>query len=104
MPNKNRETEIWKIRNREAFYFLCQAKGRHSRLAPQELCPPVLGNYRGSYRWNWQSRVSDKDESGEGPVFFFLQYFKTVTVGIRQPGNWVHLSLGYQRGDLLYEM
>ena len=33
-------------------YFSARKKGRHSRLAPQELCPPVLGNCRGSYRWN----------------------------------------------------
>ena len=76
MPNKNTETEIWKIRGREAFYFLCQAKGRHSRLALQELPRPILGNYGGSYRWNSQSRVSDKDQSGEGlAFFFFLQFF-----------------------------
>ena len=49
MPNKNIETDNWKI-NREAFYFLCQAKGRHRRLAPQELCHHFLGNYRDSYR------------------------------------------------------
>ena len=50
LPVHTAETEIWKLRNREAFYFLCQAKGRHSRLASQELCPPFLGNYRDSYR------------------------------------------------------
>ena len=26
----------------------------------------------------------------------FLQYFKTVTAGIRQPGNWVRSTLGYR--------
>ena len=77
-------------------YFSARQKGRHSRLVPQELCPPVLGNYRGSYRWNSQSRISDKDRSGEGlAFFFFLKYFKTVTAGVRQPGNWVRSSLGY---------
>ena len=43
MLNKNTETENWKLRNGEAFYFLCQAKGRHSRLTPRELCPPPWG-------------------------------------------------------------
>ena len=70
MLNRNMETEIWRPRNREAFYFLCQAKGRHSRLAPQELCPPLLGNYRDSYRGSSQSEVSDKDQNGEGLAFF----------------------------------
>ena len=78
-------------------YFPSRQKGRHRRLALQELCRPVLGNYRGSYRWNSQSRISGKDQSGEGlAFFFFLQYFKSVTSGIRQPGNWVRSSLGYQ--------
>ena len=76
-------------------YFSARQKGRHSRLALQELCPPVLGNHRVSYRWNSQSRISGKDQSGEGLAFFFLQYFKTVTAGVRQPGNWVRSSLGY---------
>ena len=39
--------------------------------------------------------VGDKAQINEGLVFFFLHYCKTVTAGIRQPGNWVLLSLGY---------
>ena len=38
---KQKQTEIW--RKRRSF-ILCQAKGKHSQLAPQELCPPSLGN------------------------------------------------------------
>ena len=60
-----------------------------------------------------QSGVYDKDQSSEGlAFFFFLHYFKTVTAGVRQPGNWVRLSLvislrpfflnaNATRGDLL---
>ena len=77
--------------------FFCQAEGKTHQASTSRTVPPhpVLGNYRGSYRWNTQYRVSDKDQSGEGLAFFFLQYFKTVTSGIRQPGNWVRSSLGY---------
>ena len=61
MLNKNTETENWKIRNREAFYFLCQAKGRHSRLTPQELCPPAWGIgedfIRGAYSPGYMIRI-----------------------------------------------
>ena len=75
--------------------FFFHAEGKTELAVPQELCLSVLGNYRGSYRWNPQSRVSEKDQSGECLAFFFLQYFKTVTAGVRQPGNWVCSSLGY---------
>ena len=63
-------------------------RGKHSRLAPQELCPTFPGNQIRSYRWGSQSRVYDKDQNCKG-LAFFLHYFKTVTAGVRQPDNWV---------------
>ena len=36
--------------------------------------------------------------------FFFLHYFKTVTAGIRQPGNWGPLVSGVLACSLLSEM
>ena len=76
-------------------HFSARQKGRHSRLAPEELCPHSFGNRKRFYTWGSQSGIYDKDQSSEGlAFFFFLRYFKTVTAGIRQPGNWVGLSLG----------
>ena len=43
MPSRNMETES--RGNRKEWLYFCQAKGKHSRLAPQELFPlPFLGN------------------------------------------------------------
>ena len=84
---------------RKGSLILCQAKREHSRPAPQKrpLRHQSLGNQEKSYRWGSQSGVGDKDQSSEGlAFFFFLHYFKTVTAGVRQPGNWVcSSSLGY---------
>ena len=90
MPNRNTETEIWRIRNREVFYFLCQAKGRHSRLAPQELCPPPLGIGEDFIRRACSPGYIIRIKVVKVLHFFFfpLHYFKTVIAGVRQPGNW----------------
>ena len=55
--------------------------------------------------WGSQCRVYDKHQSSEGLAFFlFLHYFKRVTAGIRQPSNWVRLSLGYLPETFFSEM
>ena len=79
-------------------YLSARQKGRRSRIALQELCPPPhSGNRRRFYTRGLKSGVYDKDQSSEGlAFFFFLHYFKTVTAGVRQPGNWVRLSLCYR--------
>ena len=41
MPNRNMETVLW---GRKNGLLSLPGKGEHSRLAPQELCPPSLGN------------------------------------------------------------
>ena len=41
MPKRNTEKEFGGNRKEQLYYF-CQAKGKHSRLAPQELCPILL--------------------------------------------------------------
>ena len=40
MPNRNIEKEFGGNRKEQLYYF-CQAKGKHNRLVPQELCPPL---------------------------------------------------------------
>ena len=40
MPNRNTETAFGGNR-REWLYSFCQAREEHSRLVPQELCPPL---------------------------------------------------------------
>ena len=87
MSNRNTETENWKTRNREAFSFLCQAKGRHSRLTPQELRPPPWGIR--DFIWGGsQSGVCDKDQSSEGLAFLFFCKFM-AKAGIRRLSNRV---------------
>ena len=59
--------------------FLCQAKREHSRLAPQELCPPPWGIGRGLHSQDSWSEVCDKDQGSNSLAFFFLlQGFKRV--------------------------
>ena len=102
MPNKYGDRDFG---GRERWlYFSARQKGRHSRLVPQELCPPPsFGNRRRFYTWGSQSGVYDKNQSSEGlAFFFFLHYFKIVTAGVRQPGNWVRLSLGIGLGPFFW--
>ena len=40
------ETEFWR---RKSGFILCQTKREHSRLVPQELCPPLRGIRRGLF-------------------------------------------------------
>ena len=42
MPNRNTETEILEDK-RDGFIPLPGKRGKHSRLVPQELCPPSWG-------------------------------------------------------------
>ena len=82
-PNINTETESGGNR-KEFLYFLCQVKGKHSRLAPRELCPhPFLRNRE---RFYILLKVLD---------FFLLQSFKMATAGIRQLSNQVWCPCGY---------
>ena len=52
-------------------YFSAWQKGRHSRLAPQELCPPILG-IREDFTCEDHNPggVYDNDQSSEGLAFF----------------------------------
>ena len=75
--------------------FFCQAEGK-TQQASTSRTVHSFGNRGRFYMWGPQSRVYDKDQSSKGLAFFFLHYFKTVTADVRQPGNWVCLSLGYQ--------
>ena len=51
--------------------FLCQAEGKTWQVSSSRTVPPLHS-------------------------FFSLHFFKTVIAGIRQPGNWVLLSLVYR--------
>ena len=53
MPNWNMETEFGGNRKEKLYYFY-QAKGKHLRLTPQELCPPFSGKGRG-FISSWRS-------------------------------------------------
>ena len=76
--------------------FSCQAEGKTQQASASRTVPPTSWNWR-FYMWGLQSGVYDKDQSSEGLAFFFLlHYFKTVTSGVRQTGNWVRLPLGYR--------
>ena len=48
MPNRKTEIEFEENR-KEWLYYFYQAKGIHTRLVPQELCPVLLGIGRGFY-------------------------------------------------------
>ena len=48
MPNRKTEIEFEENR-KEWLYYFCQAKGIHTRLVPQEICPVLLGIGRGFY-------------------------------------------------------
>ena len=62
--------------------------------------PRLASGPSGGHR---RPRSGNKDQSGNGPVFFFfLHYFKTGIAGVgqsgnwvRRTGNWVHLPLRY---------
>lgn len=47
LPVPQCRTETWRQSLEEveksSFIIFCQAKGMHNRLAPEELCPPLLG-------------------------------------------------------------
>ena len=69
--------------------FSARQKGRHSRLVPQELCPPSLGIREdficGACSLGYKIRIKVVK------VLHFsspLHYFKAVIDGIRPPGNW----------------
>ena len=82
--------------------FPCQAKREHSRLPPQELCPPGGRVKRFIVRAH-SLGVGNKSQSSEGlVVFFFLQNVKMVTAGIRQLGNWDWSFPNLLCCDLLY--
>ena len=49
--------------------FLCQTKGEHSTLMPQELCPHSLVNKE---RLCNQEGVCDKNQGSNSLAFFFL--------------------------------
>ena len=53
--------------------LLCQAKGEHSRLVPQELCLPSLVCRE---RLHSQAGVYDKEQGSNSLVFFLLQFQK----------------------------
>ena len=60
---------VWEEKERVALFFARQS-GEHSRLVPQELCPPPGGIGR-SYRWVSRSAVCDKDQRSNSLTFFF---------------------------------
>ena len=80
MPDRKKETEFGGSRKEELHYF-CQAKGKYSRLVPQELGPPFLGNRERFYILLKALHF-----------LFLLQHFKMATVAIRQLSNRVLCS------------
>ena len=87
MPSRNTETESGG--KKSSNFILFQAKGKHSQLEPQQLCPRSLLSYL-----------------HEVLAFFFLllQNFKTAVVGIRQLGNWRWSFMKLAARGLLSEM
>ena len=51
--------------------LLCQAKGEHSRLGPQELCPAPPSVVTRE-KLHSQAEVYDKDQGSNSLAFFFL--------------------------------
>ena len=87
MPEGSTETEFW--RNKENPFNLCLAKGKHSRLVSQELCP---------FLWRTGRDFTSHRRSS---FFFLLQGFKLVTAGIRKRSL---LFLKLSASALLFEM
>ena len=59
--------------------FLCQAEREHSRLVPQELCPPHWGIGRGYTVWGSGQRYVVRIKAATSLAFFFLLHsFKRV--------------------------
>ena len=67
MPNRSADT-VMEDEERVTL-FLCQTKGEHSMLMPQELCPHSLVNKE---RLSNQEGVCDKSQGSNSLAFFFL--------------------------------
>ena len=63
------------VEEKETVIFLCQAKRKHSRLAPQELFRSYPHLVRGYIVWGG---VCEKEQGSKSLVFFLLQSCQMV--------------------------
>ena len=100
MPNRNTET-VWRQQKRVALLF-CQAKGKHSRLVPQELCPLPWGIGKGYIARGFWSGVGVRLK-----VIKVLHFFSSANswpkLAVRWLSNRVWCPWSYHQ-DLLSEM
>ena len=71
----NRNTEAVMEEKERVASLLCQAKGEHSRLGPQELCP-APPSVVPREKLHSQAEVYDKDQGSNSLAFFFCQVSK----------------------------